>query len=1511
MSNNLEPIELELIVTNEDLKQKFIESIQQAKNADESISKSGKNISETFAKTADASAKQSSAIAETAKQTNILSEETERAKQRFSQFVADMEASNAALDCRAKLTDSATKALERHHTIIEGLKGQVSESLDPLSIAQYQYQIEQANEAMQKIIEVANKKIELLDPAEIELANEKIREATTLLDKISDGTISPHFSPDELDVLSNQINKTDDAFEQLGAVIDFVQAKMHTMDLPEEEFAQLQKDISSANELLGRTPQLYDTTGNSINQLTDAMKVFQDQLSSEKEPENIKILNKNIEACENRINQLKNSGKQGFDELGNKIKEGTAKVTSTQTEIRNLVNEMAKLRAENKSNTKEYEQLKNKAFELRNALQYVNAEVNQEIKGTTKFDALLKAASGITAGYTLAVGAMGAFNVSNEEAQKTIQKVTSAMAILQALQQITIQLKTADATVTNKQTAVQAIYSTVVGTSTGALKLFRIALASTGIGLIIILLASLIANWDKVTASIKNTFPALKDFRKTIDEIKSYVMGFLRSYLSLYETVFKTIVKLINLDLKGALEEVKNTGKNAVESFKKGKEDSLQKSEQARRDEQLKKMIEQREREIEVIEARTGKKQYGERVKLEQARQRLVKKGSEEEIEAKLKVNMLLAEKDKERNDAAKKAADKADKEAEKRRKKLLAEEQKLADARKQILEKIASAEENLQNKEEDGGEIAIIKKKYAALRREAQKLDLGRSDMMRIDIAENREVEMKTYDIETKNLMQNLDDQKKLFAAYEVFKTKVSKEEAEARYGMLLKSHQDFGEILDEEIKKLEEIKKPNHQEQERLKGLKDEKKNYDENKNQENIQKFTDAYNEYLDYNERLKKIDQKYQDDKLQIAQVGDENLRAAKMKELDRRKNLEKAAVFSEYHEREKAEEVLAVNLIGITTRVLKNRIATLQEFMKQDVNLTEEQRKKLEDELEKAQNALKTPEISRDEDLLLQRKKQIMIEINALKEKGNNLDDNGNRLIAEYLSELENVNHAISQQQVEKFQKAAEWGAQIANAFGELADAVDEGNSGLVQMIKTVSELASDVGNVLSAFSKGLIDGIVSLVATAIKWVGKLFTMGKRSRESARQAAEEMKKYNDSVFQSMLDYNSMLRQRMVDETKLNDLYKSRVDNIKEEMAARSKAMSQNLREQQALFNKILNMSTTVGQYTEKYGGFLGMGKKTRVVDLQQSISSLLGLSNGQSAFTNFWDKMFNNPFFQRLKAGNSPFKNLIPPDTVIITDEMFEKLEKINAEHPLTGDAKTAYEQLKKLRDEYGSFEEANRQLEIQLKNAITGTTAQSLADSIREGLKSGKKSFADFANDIEGFLREAILAGISAKMIEPKIQELQDALADMMGDGILSAEEREQFQQMYMAIVSQSQEYMDIVNQAGIGIGGPNSVNSLSGAFKAMSQESADIMGGQLGGMRMAQLETNQILRAGGAQQLEKMSEMIVIQMNIERNTRTTARNTEKLYDVDDNIVKVAEGQDKYYKALQAAGIIK
>lgn len=1496
-----DPIELKIILNTPEVLAEYQKIVDKSAEVDKSVPK----IEIDNTKIVDTAAN----LAAVDVQNKAIAASIAAAKAKFSEFVQAMTANNNALDEKAQLTDKATAALQRHEQTIEFLKAKAAESFDVTQIAVYQYQIEQADKAIKSIIESANKNVNLMDPAEIEAANQKIKEAQALLDKISDSTFTPSFaSPEELEVLSAEINKTDDAFQQLGTVIDFVSAKMAGMDQGTEEFKQLEADIRTANDMLGRTPQLYDATGNSINQMNDALKTFQEQLAGETDPEAIKILNTNIETLENGIQQVKNAGKTGFDEFGNKIEEQKEKTVSLQTELENLVGQMAKLRMANQENSVEYGELKQKATEVRTAIVETNKEINSETKTSSSFDKLIQLTSGITAGFTLAQGASALFGAEQEQAEKVIQKVTGAMAVLQSLQEIQVQIKNRDTVATGQQTAAQAAYSLVVGTSTGALKLFRIALAATGIGLIILLLAGLIANWDKVTAAVKRSFPALDNFGDKMDTMKSYIMGFLRAYLSLYETVFKTIKKLISLDLKGALTEVKNTGANAAKAFGEGKAESDANT----KEEKNRKILEASVNEMKdrlAVQKAAGKNTEELERKIKKATTLIFKEGSKERKEAMQDLAVFEAEKQKERNDAAKKSSEKRLKDESAAAKKANALAEKFAQERQKIIDKINENSTNVNNKETEGDEIAAIKKKYETLLTEAKKYKVDEAKIMQLKLDEVKETDMKKYELETKAKLQELNRQKELYAAYESFKTNIAQTEFAKRNNINLEEFGSFSAILDAEIKKLTDKGTLNAQEAEHLKKLQDMKTDAETDKGNKGSQDLDKAIQDTITYQEKRDAIEKEFADRRKLIEDNTNGTIREEKLAILEQQKQDALNAANQEAIEKTEIFRQLNDRMLQETQQELKARIAALKKML-QDASLSPEVKAKVGFALKEAESLKGVSALQTKINQML--RQRILLEALAAGtvDKTSSAYLDLQRQIALLDGEMEDL------AKNSKFDEAKKWADFAQQSFGELAGIVGETNEGLADTFQTMSDLAgvaSSLADVGKQIQKGLLDGftsgnIMGIVTGVIGAIGGLLKLGKAARESEKKAQEEIKKRQEEQLQAQLDYNATLRQRMIDETKINDLYKSRVDNIKEEMAARTKAMQKNLKDQQMLFNRLLNMTTTVGQYTEKYGGFLGMGRKTRVVDIQKTVGSMLGVG-GASAFVSIFDK---SPFLKRLLQGNSPFNNMIPADTVTITDEMFDKLELLNSQQPLTGDAKNAYEQLKKLRDEYGSFEEANRQLEIQLKNAITGTTAQSLADSIREGLKSGKKSFADFANDIEGFLREAIMAGISAKMIEPKIQELQDALADMMGDGILSAEERAQFQEMYMAIVNSSQEYMDIVNQAGVGLTtGSSSPNSLQGAIKGASQESIDILSGHTAAMKLTQFETNTILKNGFAQQLEQSSNMIRLQIEIEKNTKRTADNTEKLYDVNDNVVKVADGQDKYYKALQAAGIIK
>ncbi|MCW0514292.1 hypothetical protein OKE69_10715, partial [Riemerella anatipestifer] len=415
---------------------------------------------------------------------------------------------------------------------------------------------------------------------------------------------------------------------------------------------------------------------------------------------------------------------------------------------------------------------------------------------------------------------------------------------------------------------------------------------------------------------------------------------------------------------------------------------------------------------------------------------------------------------------------------------------------------------------------------------------------------------------------------------------------------------------------------------------------------------------------------------------------------------------------------------------------------------------------------------------------------------------------------------------------------------------------------------------------LADFASGP-QGIVGGIMKTIKAITSIFSIGAKARESERKAQEQIKKYHDEIFQSQLNYNSELRKRVAEEVKLNDLYKSRVTNIREELEANRKNAESIKKDQEAVFKRLLNARTVTGMHTEKYGGFLGIGRKTRAVEETSSVAKLLGIGK--------WVEK------EIAKIAGWSFKiKVFEPGEVELTDKIFKDLEKLNAEKPLTGDAKTAYEQLKKLRDEYGSIEAADRELKKQLREAITGTTADSLADSIKQGIASGKKSFADFADDIEGFLRNAVLAGLETDVFRKKTQELHEVMEEMLQDGVITSEERERFNQLYMAIVEESKQKVDMLNQAGINvIQQQERLNSLQGAIKGASQESIDILSGHFAGVRLHVIEIVKMMKSNGTSGLEKLSKLIEIQMNIERNTRKTAENTEKLHDIDEGISKV------------------
>lgn len=175
----------------------------------------------------------------------------------------------------------------------------------------------------------------------------------------------------------------------------------------------------------------------------------------------------------------------------------------------------------------------------------------------------------------------------------------------------------------------------------------------------------------------------------------------------------------------------------------------------------------------------------------------------------------------------------------------------------------------------------------------------------------------------------------------------------------------------------------------------------------------------------------------------------------------------------------------------------------------------------------------------------------------------------------------------------------------------------------------------------------------------------------------------------------------------------------------------------------------------------------------------------------------------------------------------------------------------AGERLKRLHDDY--------------RDAILGTTSKSITDAIMQGLLAGKRGIEDFADSFEDLMKQALVNAMMVKRIQPQIDEFMDTWYNMAGDDDgLTSEEIKRLKIYYASILEGlgrdadelQRLFPDLFDAA-------NATNSLSGAIKGVSEQTAGLIAGQMNAIRMNQ-----------AHALSLMDESLVHMQEIAANTR-------------------------------------
>jgi hypothetical protein len=256
-------------------------------------------------------------------------------------------------------------------------------------------------------------------------------------------------------------------------------------------------------------------TVNEINQIND--KVVQGATDSAKKVKTqFDAIGKSFEAAfsSGQVKKSLDNQTQAIDNLGKSGKSLTG-------QLRGLKAELANLELAGEDGTAAFNQLLIAAAKLEDQIGDTRAKVKILASDTFKFDAAVGATQALSSGFELAQGAAALFGSESEDLQKAIVKITAATAVANGVQQLANLVRDESAIKTAVLTSAQAAYTFVVGTSTGALKAFRIALAATGIGLLVIGLIALVENFDAVKDAINGTNDTSRALAETLEATKT------------------------------------------------------------------------------------------------------------------------------------------------------------------------------------------------------------------------------------------------------------------------------------------------------------------------------------------------------------------------------------------------------------------------------------------------------------------------------------------------------------------------------------------------------------------------------------------------------------------------------------------------------------------------------------------------------------------------------------------------------------------------------------------------------------------------------------------------------------------------------------------------------------------------------------------------------------------------------------------------------------------------------
>lgn len=340
---------------------------------------------------------------------------------------------------------------------------------------------------------------------------------------------------------------------------------------------------------------------------------------------------------------------------------------------------------------------------------------------------------------------------------------------------------------------------------------------------------------------------------------------------------------------------------------------------------------------------------------------------------------------------------------------------------------------------------------------------------------------------------------------------------------------------------------------------------------------------------------------------------------------------------------------------------------------------------------------------------------------------------------------------------------------IGDIFGEEAGYAAE----------QVVALTSALGGFATAASKFANGDILGGIASVVTSVASIFTMGKKVKEMNAAARAEVQAYYDTAIEGEREYLAMIRERQRTQQEIGESTLAYNKRISAELAKQQ----QDTNAEQARLMAQLQGEQYVSGKGYKHGTWFRKAKT--------------------------WDEYSS-------LAGKS-----------------YEDIEKLYSEGKLDEKVSKLFEQLRTLKEEGGDINQMLADQDEAMREALTGTTTDSIADSILQGFAQGKRSAADFADDFQEMLNNAVLQGIKMKALEEPLRQWYEKFAEYSGAGLTESNIADLKAQYDKIIADAAKQLEDMEKVTGLPtIGAEAGRQATAKGVASMSQDSANELNG-------------------------------------------------------------------------------